>query len=77
MTNESKRRRILEAKSVLNDTYRRLFTKPHWDIRNNRLLSNDRTFALVWAESINPSMPESYDNQRTSHGVVQCFKVCD
>lgn len=51
MDNKAIRKRLLEARSLLNDTTRAMFKKYHMDIRNRRMLSEDKTYMLQWHEN--------------------------
>ena len=70
MTNEQKRKRILEAKAVLIKAFRGDFSKPHWDIKQGRLYSHNYGLYLQWQECNRPDLPESYENQKPTGGVV-------
>ena len=61
--------RLKEAKSVLMLSYRRYFSQWKFDFENKCLIGTDG-YRLQWLLRLNPSMPESYNNQQTTRGIV-------
>lgn len=65
------RKRLMEARSVLNGRYHKFFQHKHlrFDFEHKRLLGFDGWF-LQWQIRLDPKSPESYENQQTSIGAV-------
>jgi len=68
------KKRLLDAKSCLLDTYRKEFKKYKYDFNKKRLIGSNGYF-LQWQVREYPNNPESYYNQQTSVGVVLLFKT--
>lgn len=64
------RARLLEARAVLKDEYRREFRRYRFDFANKRLVSENGLYSLQWVIRPRPDQPESYRNQQTSRGSV-------
>ena len=64
------KKRLLEARSVLNTEGRKAFRKYTFDFDNKRLVSEDGKLVLQWRVRRHPSWPESYKNQQTNTGTV-------
>ncbi len=72
------RKRLLEAKAVLNDEYRKLFTKASiYKYQEKALYSVPRGYKLQWQTRQQPDQPESYENQQTTIGDVYLVKLRD
>jgi hypothetical protein len=69
------RKRLNDAKAVLQTVYARLFSTPIFDFENKYLWSNDRKFALVWKLRNHPDQKESYENQQTNRGTVMLYEI--
>lgn len=63
------RKRLFAAKSVLAAPYRKFFRTSHFDLSRRALVGTDG-FVLQWHVRRYPVMPDSYENQQTSVGVV-------
>ncbi len=70
------RKRLNDAKSVLQLRYRKMF-KPGIYKHAERALYSDAPFGyrLQWTTRRDPDLPESYENQQTAIGTVELVEL--
>jgi len=66
------KKRLMEAKSMLNNEARKLFKNSKFDFENEKLIGDG--YSLQWRVREDPNKPESYENQQTSVGTVVIIK---
>ena len=67
------KRRLMEAKSVLNKDGRQKFKRPTFNFEAKQLIGDG--YALQWEIRRWPELPVSYENQQTSVGYVEIIKI--
>lgn len=67
------KKRLMEAKSVLNNEATKLFKNSKFDFENKKLIGDG--YSLQWRVRKDPNKPESYENQQTSVGTVIINKI--
>ncbi len=67
------KKRLMEAKAVLNDEAKKKFKTTTFDFQNKRLIGDG--YSLQWKLRHRPEEPESYENQQTSVGTVVIEKL--
>lgn len=76
---DSLKLRLKHAKMTLHDKYQKLFSIQDKciDFKNKRLISKCGKYSLQWQLRDNPDLPESYENQQTTIGIVRCYKLSE
>lgn len=71
-------RELRESRALLIKELRVLFNQYQYQFAERRLVSKtDPRITLQWQTRLNPSAPESYENQQTNRGIVKLVQYPD